>query len=148
VVNAKGRTVQKTTFLEFTLTDGTTFHGKIFIPIQGRLTDVLNDERSFLPIENADGELFVLAKASIRHISMPPADAAAYKGNDPYTILGVQQGVSFEELKNAYHQLSLVNHPDRIRSFGLGEDYQELATLNMARINNAYSQVSKKVTTT
>jgi len=141
---SKGRSVQKTGFIKFTLNDGSTLRGKVFVPVQGRLSDVLNDTRQFLPIEDADGEIIALAKASIQHVTFPRADAAAYRGTDPYLVLGVERDASLEQLKTAYHQLSMVNHPDRVRSFGLGEDYQELATLNMARINNAYAELTKK----
>jgi len=142
--NVKGRAVEKTAFLEFSLADGTAFQGRIFIPIQGRLTDVLNDERKFLPVETADGRLLALSKSWIKHISTPDPEAAIYRGTNPYAILGVKEDASAEELKTAYHKLSMVNHPDRIKSFGLGDDYLELATLNMSRINNAYAQLSKK----
>ncbi len=142
--NVKGRAVEKTAFLEFSLADGTTFEAKIFVPVQGRLTDVLNDERKFLPVETADGQLLALAKSAIKYVSTPDPEAAIYRGTNPYAILGVKEGASAEELKAAYHQLSMANHPDRIRSFGLGEDFQELATLNMTRINQAYALLAKK----
>ena len=36
-----------------------------------------------------------------------------------------------------------MHHPDRIKGLGLGRDYEDLATRNMARINDAYDQVMK-----
>src|SRR5262245_18554627 len=47
----KVRTAQKSVDLEFSLADGAIFHGKIFVPIQTRLSDVLNDRRQFLPVK-------------------------------------------------------------------------------------------------
>ena len=144
--NAKGRTVQKSTFLDLALNDGTILKAKIYLPIQGRITDVLNDDRQFLPIETAEGENLAVAKSAIKHIQITSAEAASYAGNDPYTILGVRPSASPEEMKTAYHQLALTNHPDRIKGFGLGADYQELGLKNMVRINKAYEQIQKSIT--
>ena len=138
----KGRTVQKTAFLDVALTDGSRMQAKVFVPLQGRLIDVLNDERQFLPVETAEGEFVALAKASIKHLTLSSADTT-YAGNNPYAILGVRPGLALEEVKKAYHELSMANHPDRIKSFGLGADFLELATRNMARINTAYAQILK-----
>lgn len=56
-VNSRTCASNKTLDLEFSLADGSTLRGKLFVPVQGRLTDVLNDERKFLPVEQSDGEL-------------------------------------------------------------------------------------------
>ena len=145
-MNSNSRTLQKTaTLVEISLADGSMMLGKLFVSPQARLTDLLNDDRTFLPIESTDGIFVALAKTAIKKVTLPIPQAPAYKGNNPYSILGVKEGVSHEELKKAYHQLCLVNHPDRIKGFGLGADYQELATNNMARINNAYSQALKDI---
>ena len=143
-MTVKGRAVQKTATLEIVLEDGTSVHGKVFVPVQTRLTDVLNDDRQFLPVECADGAVVALAKSAIKQVKMSGAEAAAYTGSDPYQILGVSEGVSDDELKRAYHQLCFVNHPDRIKGLGLSAEYLELAHLNMARINSAYAQVSRR----
>jgi hypothetical protein len=143
--NLKERAVQKSAVVNLVLTDGSTLTAKFFVAIQGRLTDLLNDDRKFLPVETSDGEIVAVAKSSIARASMPGAAPKVYRGNNPYVILGVREGVTAEELKTAYHQLSMLHHPDRIKGFGLGDDYQELATLNMARINDAYAQIQKKM---
>ncbi len=129
--------------VEVLLTDGSTFHGNIFVHRQARLTDVLNDDRQFLPVQTADGRYLAIAKSYIKQVTLTASEAASYRGNDPYKILGVEEGISLEELKHAYHQLCLANHPDRIKGLGLSPDYQELGTKNTARINEAYAKLLK-----
>ena len=141
----KGRTVQKTTFLDIYLTDGSRLQAKVFVPIQGRLIDILKDERQFLPVETVEGEVIAIAKATIKQLTLPRSDATVYAGNDPYAVLNVRPGTPAEEIKKIYHELSMANHPDRIKSFGLGADFLELATKNMARINTAYAQILKTI---
>lgn len=63
----------------------------------------------------------------------------------PGAFLGVQEGVTADELKQTYHNLVRTHHPDRMKSLGLGGDYQELATKNMALIDDAYAEVLKKL---
>jgi DnaJ-domain-containing protein 1 len=138
------RKIPKTKILvEIVLDDGQSVHGTIFISPQGRMTDVLNDERHFLPVDRADGTFIALAKSAIRYVTPLVAEGTAYEGNNPYQILGVKEDVSREELKKTYHQLSMENHPDRLKGFGLGTDYLELATRRMARINEAYARIQK-----
>ena len=144
-MKTNGRAITtKSILVEIALLDGSSLTGKLCVPMQGRLTDLLNDDRAFVPVENRDGSFVALAKKAIKQVTLPAAEAAAYRGNDPYMILGVQQGVSQEKLKKAYHQLCAINHPDRIKGLGLGADFEELATQNMTRINSAYSQVLKR----
>jgi DnaJ-domain-containing protein 1 len=145
-MNSNSRTIQKTAIrVEISLDDGSVIRGKLFVTLQGRLTDALNDDRAFLPVETEEGTFLALSKRAIRHIALPPAEAAVYRGSNPYSILGVAEGVSREDLKKAYHELCLVNHPDRIKGLGLGAAYLELATHNMTRINGAYAQVLKRM---
>ena len=145
MMNNQSRQAHKTaTLAEISLTDGSVLVGKVFMPPQGRLTDMLNDDRQFLPIETTEGAFLALAKSAIKQVKLPAAEAV-YRGSNPYSILGVREGASAEELKKAYHQLSMVNHPDRIKGLGLGTDFQELATHNMARISSAYAEISRKM---
>ncbi|MEI9929102.1 MAG: J domain-containing protein [Rhizomicrobium sp.] len=142
--NAYGgsRAVQKNAVaVEITRTDGKTLHARLFLPIQGRISDLLNDDRSFIPLE-CDGEYLALAKASILQVCMPSAQAPQRK-NCPYSVLGLQEGASIEEVKKAYYEVCRTSHPDRIRGAGLGHDFIEFANQNMMRINAAYAQLTK-----
>ena len=127
--------------VEITLTSGKMLWAKVFLPVQGRISDLLNDDRNFIPVE-CDGESLALAKTSILQVRMPSAQAPQRK-DCPYSVLGLAEGASIEEIKRAYHELSRANHPDRIRGAGLSQDIVEFANQNMIRINAAYAQLTK-----
>lgn len=144
-MNHDQRKIHKSAVLaEISLADGSIICGNLFQPNQGRITDVLNDERKFLPVQTAEGNFVALAKSAIHKVSLPNPNPAPYRGSNPWHILGVKEGASADELKQAYHQLVRSHHPDRIKGMGLGTEYQELATKNMARINDAYAELLKK----
>jgi hypothetical protein len=136
------RAVQKNAVpVEITLSDGASLRAKVFLPMQGRISDLLNDERPFLPVES-EGEHLALAKTAIRQVRFPSAQAP-YRGKCPYSVLGLREGATIEEIKKAYHELCAANHPDRVKGAGLGQDFVEFATQNMVRINGAYAQLTK-----
>ena len=128
---------------EIFLSDGSIVCGNLFAPGQGRITDLLNDDRKFLPVQTVEGKFIAIAKSSIQSVSLRSAQPEVYQGSDPWRILGVEPGTSVEEIKQVYRQLCRVHHPDRIRGLNLGTDYQELANRNMARINDAYVHLMK-----
>lgn len=119
----------------------------MFVPAQQRLSDMLNDDRKFVPLQMSDGLTIAIAKTAIKHVTLPVAEASVYRGTDPYKVLGVEQGVTLEDLKRAYHKQLMANHPDRIKGFGLSSEYQELGTKNTLRINEAYMQLLKAIGT-
>jgi hypothetical protein len=129
--------------VEAQLTDGTSVFGKVFLSPQGRLSDLLNDERDFLPFERADGSFMVLAKSQLRRISPMATADETYKGDDPLRILGLPAGAGRDDIKKAYRELTLIHHPDRVRGLGLTGEYLTLATQNMMRINEAYERAIK-----
>jgi DnaJ-domain-containing protein 1 len=131
--------------VEISLFDGTSLFGKLAVPIQGRVSDLLNDQREFVPVECADGRFVAVSKRAIKHVSLPGPTPQIYQGDDPYRILGVAEGISPEELKRSYYHLCAKHHPDHIRGLGLGVEYEQLATQQMTRINSAYSRIVKRM---
>ena len=64
-------------------------------------------------------------------------DAAA----DPYTVLGVEQGAPYEEIRNAWRKLVRDNHPDAMIARGVPEEAIRLAERRMIDINRAWDEI-------
>ena len=54
--------------VELVLSDGTVLKGNLFLSVQQRILDSLNDERAFVPFEDAENVLTVLNKSAITRI--------------------------------------------------------------------------------
>jgi len=65
------------------------------------------------------------------------------EGPDPYEILGVESDISDADLKKAYREQIRLNHPDRLMSHGLPQEFIDLANEKMMAINAAYDQLEK-----
>lgn len=59
---------------------------------------------------------------------------------DPYTVLGVSQNASDEEIKKAYRELARKYHPDNYQNNPLAD----LAEEKMKEINEAYEAITKQ----
>jgi DnaJ like chaperone protein len=62
---------------------------------------------------------------------------------DPYTILGVDRGTPFDEVRKHYRKLVANNHPDRLIARGLPQEFIAIATTRLAAINAAYELIEK-----
>ena len=137
-------TKQKIT-VDVELEDGKRLTGYMFLKPQGRLTDMMNDERIFLPFETTDGKFFVLKKTACLSVTPIASEADSYVGNNPFQILGVSDNATLSEIKQRYHALCAENHPDRLSSMGLPQEFIDLATARMSRINDAWTRVQKQI---
>ncbi len=59
-----------------------------------------------------------------------------------YSILEIDSGASNEEIKKAYRQLALKNHPDKVAY--LGEEIRKKAQEKFQKINEAYEAIKKE----
>ncbi len=62
---------------------------------------------------------------------------------DPYLVLGVERGSSFDEVKRRYRKLVSENHPDRLIARGVPEEFLAIANTRVAAINAAFESIEK-----
>ena len=58
---------------------------------------------------------------------------------NPYKVLGIKEGASYDEIKRAYRELAKKYHPDRYQNNPLAD----LAEEKMREINEAYDALMK-----
>ena len=59
-----------------------------------------------------------------------------------YAILGVDRNAGIEEIKSAYRQLSMANHPDKVAN--LGPEFVKVAEEKFKAIQEAYEEISRE----
>ncbi len=123
------------------LDDGMRLLGFLFVKPMQRLSDLLNDQRSFVPMQTMDGLIVQLAKSTIAKVVQLDQKAEAAAITDPYDILGVSPRVSDEKLKKSYHALCTEYHPDKLLSVGVAPEFIDLANSRITRIIDAYRRV-------
>ncbi len=127
--------------VEVHLDDGSQFLGVLSLNQDQRVSDLMNDERNFIPIQLPGGSVVIQRKSTIAKVAPLDQHVDQEKISDPYEILGVARNVSDEELKQFYYSLCSENHPDRVQSSGLSPHFVEMANSRMIRINDAYQRI-------
>ncbi|MGD1879377.1 MAG: TerB family tellurite resistance protein [Kiloniellaceae bacterium] len=64
--------------------------------------------------------------------------------SDPYRILGIGHEASDQEIRTAHRKLVVENHPDRLVSQGLPQEFVDMANEKLATINAAYDDIKKQ----
>lgn len=147
VVNLSDKRIDKWAVeVQLDLDDGTRMLGSLFVmPQQQRVSDLLSDERQFLPFRGSDGLTYMLRKSRISRVVEVSQEAQETdEVGDPYDLLGVSRGISDEELKRTYHNLCGETHPDRMRSMDLPHDMIAMAHARTVRIIDAYDRIVKE----
>jgi DnaJ like chaperone protein len=103
-------------------------------------------------IAQADGDISDAEMAVIEQIAfdlgLSSADIISVKSmyfqsaDWAYRVLEIDSHASNEEIKKAYRQLALKNHPDKVAY--LGEDIRKKAQEKFQKINEAYEAVKKE----
>ena len=85
---------------------------------------------------------------SVRSANVPKADQIDMEGRapgtpafDPYAVLKVPREASPDEIRQAYHRMAKLYHPDRIASFELPDEVMDYVRAMLVRINLAFEQI-------
>lgn len=141
------------TMVLLTMSDDTVMTVSVRMPLSNKLGDALNNAEPFLDAISPRGEQQYIAKSAIRvarPLVIPRAeeiDLAAREANmgdiDAHAVLQVEKGASQEEIRQAYHRMARLYHPDRIGSYELPEEINEYARAMLVRINLAFEQLRR-----
>jgi DnaJ like chaperone protein len=123
------------------LHNGKQLLGVLFLRRDQRISDLLNDQRTFLPLENTDGLIVNLAKAYIAKVVQLGQVASMKAATDPYLVLGVDKSASDDEVHDTLQRRAQNYHPDVIQGAGLPREFVDLANTQMARMNDAYERI-------
>jgi DnaJ-domain-containing protein 1 len=134
-----------------TLADGAVMTVSIRLPLSNRLGDALNNADTFLDALSPTGQQQFIAKSAIRSVrsaNVPRAEqldteagAPGTPSFDPYAVLKVAKEASKDEIKQAYHRMARLYHPDRIASYELPDEVKDYVRTMLVRINLAFEQI-------
>jgi len=136
-----------TVLAEFTCNDGTVVRGRVDLPANGGLPDLLNGNSQFLSVATLDGERSFLAKHAIARVRLldlpaqPKVGGKAATDDNPASILGVAPGATPEEIQAAYRQMMRNYHPDRFAGVELPKEVSSYLESMARRINIAFSML-------
>ena len=114
------------------------------------LGDELNQTSGFIDFEAFDGDRFFLSKGSVQVVrpkQIPRADHLTRAQNkselfNPWTVLGVADTASKDEVREAYHALLKKYHPDRFSNMELPAEVKDYLNAMARRINAAYTSLN------
>lgn len=131
-------------------TTGEVERGRIILPFQMTLDDVLNGSTAFIEFHPYGSDKSFISKAEIASIdasNVPkPSDVNIRLHNtnesvDPYDVLGVPRGAAMAQVKKAYHKLAKLYHPDRYANAELPEEVSVYLAGMARRVNAAYASI-------
>jgi hypothetical protein len=132
--------------VEVTREDGAVDKGKLLIAVSSKVADVLNGPLQFLEFESYTGERTLIAKSAVRAVRVVQVSNAVNPlvrlrdaEFDPYRILGLEPGASWEQVRNAFLAASKTYHPDRYANVDLPAEVDEYMAAMARRINAAFA---------
>lgn len=89
-------------------------------------------------------ELFGFSEMEFRRIK---ASNLGPDKDDPYAVLGLLPGASFEEARQAWRRLVAENHPDQMAARGAPAPFVAIAAEKTAAINAAWTRIREEFAT-
>ncbi|WOI53973.1 hypothetical protein [Parvularcula sp. LCG005] len=133
------RRSKKKLMVRLTLANGDIVDGDIFVARDERLTDLLNDDRAFIPVEMTEGRVMALAKSTITSAAIVAEQAPL--SDEPHKILRVEPAASDAEVRQAWMARLKACHPDRLAALGLDDEIVVTARRVAQEINAAYDDI-------
>ncbi len=132
--------------VEVTLADATKIAGRAVLSPGKGVHKLLEGDEAFVYVETFDGDGTFVPKADIRGlkvINTGRANATALftpdaRNFEPYRVLGLDKGASFEEIRDAYHRLSKLYHPDRYSGVELPREVKAYLDAMAKSVNAAF----------
>jgi hypothetical protein len=132
--------------VEISLADGSTISGRAVLSSGRGIHKLLDGDEPFLYLESFDGSGTFVPKADIRNVKViTPArgvSAALFipdaRNFDPHRVLGLEKGASFEQIRDAYHRLSKLYHPDRYAAIELPREVKAYLEAMSKNVNAAF----------
>lgn len=150
--SSKAQTASRA-LVALTLANGQVLNASVRLPLSNKIADALNNADQFLDIITMDGEHMFIAKAEVRQarlVDVPKvsqlslyrraSDRASF---DPYAVLKIAKDASPDEIRQAYHRMTKLYHPDRLATYELPAEVQDYARAMQVRINLAYEQIGR-----
>ena len=148
-----------------TLLDGTEMDCKLFVGYNERILDVLNDSRNFIPVEDSDGRIIVIAKSSIMtantqqitafstnktliNKNLPPVQTITYEGISPYHVLELPDNSPIDKVRKRYLKIRDFLNIENLEQSGANPVIISLAKLYLKQIETAYLAIAKLDKTT
>ena len=119
------------------------FEAYLFLGRDERMSDLVNDERDFIPAEALDGRTIIIAKKCLIEIT-PCGDGDfqfATRGSDPYALLGIEASASDEDVVVAYRKTLKGVHPDAVEAAGLDRRLIAAADVLTKQVLDAYKGI-------
>ena len=141
---------EKAISVELTMDDGCVLKGRFFVAASRQAYDELNGNAVFLDFQPYEGARELISKAAIRSVRLTniPKNNHLKVANgsdefDPHDILCVPHGAEWETVREAYHRLSKLYHPDRYANLDLPEEVANYLDTMSRRVNAAFSALEK-----
>jgi DnaJ-domain-containing protein 1 len=144
--NPVDNTMTATVAVELTLADGALITGRAAMPPGRQVHKLLDGAEAFLFVETFAGEASFVPKADIKGLKLiSPArpqplriavtDASSF---DPYKVLGLEKGAGLDAIKQAYHRLTKLYHPDAYAAVALPPEVAAYIDSRCKQVNAAF----------
>jgi DnaJ domain len=132
--------------VEVALADGSKVAGRAVLAPGKGVHKLLDGEESFIYLDVFDGDGRFIPKSEIRGlqvltsiksqtVALPIPDARNF---EPYRILGLEKGASFDDIRDAYHRLSKLYHPDCYAGVELPREVKAYLDAMSKNVNAAF----------